>query len=197
MATATFPARENEHPSKEHIMRLAALVGAAAVALVSTAARAQNVSYDYDKSTDFSRFRTYAWMPAAGTRDELNDKRIIAAIDAQLATKGLSRVEPGANPDVLVSYRTNFKEDREIRGYTTGGGWGGYGRFGTGGTGSARTQDILVGALVVEMRDAKTRDVVWRSVASRDVDTKASPEKRDRNLAKAAEKMFKHYPTTK
>jgi hypothetical protein len=36
--------------------------------------------------------------------------------------------------------------------------------------------------------------VIWRSSATRDVDADASPEKRDKNLNKAAEKMFEHYP---
>jgi hypothetical protein len=35
---------------------------------------------------------------------------------------------------------------------------------------------------------------VWRGIATRDVDTKASPEKRDKNIARATEKLFRNYP---
>lgn len=42
--------------------------------------------------------------------------------------------------------------------------------------------------------DAKTGSIVWRGVASKEIDTKASPEKRDKNLRKAAEKLLKSYP---
>jgi anti-sigma-K factor RskA len=53
---------------------------------------------------------------------------------------------------------------------------------------------VSVGTLVVGMLDAKTRSMVWRSTASKDLDLNQSPEKWEKKLNKAAEKMFKHYP---
>jgi len=35
---------------------------------------------------------------------------------------------------------------------------------------------------------------MWRGTASKEVDAKASPEKRDKNINKAAEKLFRNYP---
>lgn len=60
--------------------------------------------------------------------------------------------------------------------------------------GSARAQQVTVGTLFVILRDASTQAVVWRGAATADINAKASPERRDRNIAKATEKMFKHYP---
>jgi hypothetical protein len=168
-------------------MRVAALIGTAAL-LLSTHAWAQDVSYDYDKSVNFSALKTYAWAPDGNIQDELTHKRITAAVDAQLAAKGLRRVEAGATPDVIVTYRAGVRQELEVNGYT------GYrvNRWS-----SARVQQVPVGALVVEMLDAKTKDVVWRGIATKDLDVDASPEKREKNLNKAVEKLFKKYPPSK
>ena len=54
--------------------------------------------------------------------------------------------------------------------------------------------DPLLPPSVVEMMDAGTRSVVWRGLASTDINMKASPEKREKSVNRAAEKLFKHYP---
>jgi len=78
------------------------------LALVSATASAQDVTYDYDKATDFTKLKTYAWISGTNLRDECNHKRIVTAIDAQLTAKGLTQVASGANPDVLVAYHAGF-----------------------------------------------------------------------------------------
>lgn len=42
--------------------------------------------------------------------------------------------------------------------------------------------------------DARTRTIVWRGSATRDIDVNAKPDKRDENINKTAAKLFKHYP---
>jgi len=44
------------------------------------------------------------------------------------------------------------------------------------------------------MYDAANRDLVWRGVASKTIDTKAKPDKQQKNLAKAIAKLLKNYP---
>jgi uncharacterized protein DUF4136 len=46
----------------------------------------------------------------------------------------------------------------------------------------------------VEMMNAATNRVVWRGIANMDIDRKANPEKREKSINKAAEKIFKNYP---
>jgi hypothetical protein len=165
-------------------MRVATLIGTAGL-LLSTNAWAQDVTYDYDKSVNLSAVKTYAWAPDGNIQDALTHKRIVEAVDAQLAAKGLHRVEAGATPDVIVVYRAGVREELEVSGR------GGYrsNRWN-----SARVERVPVGALRVEMLDAKTKSVVWRGIASKDLDVNASPEKREKNINKAAEKLFKSYP---
>ena len=55
----------------------------------------------------------------------------------------------------------------------------------------------MTGTLVIAMVDPETKSVLWRGVASKDLDQNASPEKRDKNINKAMGKLFEHYPPKK
>jgi hypothetical protein len=162
-----------------------------AMAILSTSAAAQDVSYDFDKSADFSSLHDYAWVRGTPVNDELSHKRVVDAIETQLAAKGLHQADGRESADVLIAYHAVFARDLAIHGMSSG--WGGY-RLSR--TGTARAEQVVVGTLVVELIDAKTGSTIWRGIATRDVDVKASPEKREKNINKAAEKLFKHYPPT-
>jgi hypothetical protein len=174
-------------------MRAGPLVGIATLALLGTQAAAQDITYDYDKSADFTRFKTYAWVRGTEVKDPLNHRRIVLAIDAQLAAKGLSKTDQAGKPDLLVTYHVALEQEKQINGYGTGGTWGTV-RWGGMSSGSARVQTITVGSLAVDLVDAQAGAIVWRGIASKDLDDGASPEKRDKNMNKAAEKLFKNYP---
>jgi hypothetical protein len=176
------------------------LMAAIAVLLVPTVTLAQKVSYDYNKSADFTTFKTYAHKDGTKVGQDLIDDRIVAAIDAQLAAKGLTKVE--ANPDVFVIYHVAFDKQKDISTYSSG--YGGYGAYGwgwgggwAGGTTSTQVRDILVGTLVIDIADAKKSELAWRGMGVREVNTQANPEKRDKSINEAAKKIFKNYPPKK
>jgi len=172
-------------------MRIQLILTALGTALVSASASAQKTTYDYDKGADFSRLKTYAWTTGHTLQDELNHKRVVGAIDEQLAAKGLTRVEVGANPDALVAYHASFDRNLQINATSTEP----LGlRFGGTRNGSARVSEIVLGTLVVDMVDANTRSILWRGIATREIDATAKPEQRDKNAGKAAKKPFEHYP---
>jgi len=163
------------------------LVGTAALALLATSGAAQSVSYDYARGTDFSRLKTYAWIDGTGLSDDLNHQRIVNAIDLQMKAKGFTKVESSAHPDVLVAYHADFDKNLEVNGFSTGPAAYRWGR-------SARVEEVLIGRLTVVLLSGENRDLLWRGIATREVDPNADPEKRDRNINKAAEKLFKKYP---
>lgn len=173
-------------------MRNRAYVTVLGVALLGTIAVAQSVNYDYDRTANFSTFRTYAWTRGTALRDELNHKRVVSAIDSQLVSKGLLRVDAEREADVLVAYHANFDENVQITGFSSGYGLPRFGHV----SGTATTQKVMSGTLIVDLIDAQTKSLVWRGSAERDLDPSAKPEKRDKNINKAAEKIFKHYPPT-
>jgi hypothetical protein len=176
------------------MQRIATLICASLV--LGMLASAQSVTYDYDKTADFSKVKTYAWVRGINVDfDGLTNKRIINAVDVQLASKGLTKVEPSENPDVLIAYYALFNKNLLVNWFASG--WGeGFGGFGIDQfrSGSARAEEEWIGTVVVDMKHAKNKSVIWRGIARKEVDVKASPEKQDKTINKAAEKLFKNYP---
>jgi hypothetical protein len=159
---------------------------------------AQKTSYDYDKAATFETFKTYAHKDGTKVGQPLIDDRIVAAIDTELAAKGLQKVD--SNPDVFVVYHVAFDKQKDISTYSSGYG-GGYGPYGwgwgggwAGGTTTTQVRDILIGTLVIDIADAKKGQVAWRGMGVKEVDTQAKPEKRDKSINNAVKKIFKNYP---
>ena len=169
-------------------MTTTTLLCTAGLMLLAGGAAAQDVNYDYDRRANFSAYRTYAWAGGTNLADDLNHARIVAAVDRQLAAKGLAQVDSTGNPDVLVIYRVGLTEDLEVNAYDN--------RWADpfGGPSWARVERVPVGTLVVAMIDAKTRSMVWRASATRDLNLRDNPEKWEKKLNQAVEKMFKRYP---
>jgi hypothetical protein len=182
-------------------MQKRSLIAAAALVLVPALAIAQKVTFDFDKNADFTTFKTYAMKEGTPVGQPLIDERIVGAIDAQMAAKGFKKDD--SNPDVFVVYHVAFDKQKDISTFSSGYA-GGYGPYGWGwgggmgmGTTSTQVRDILVGTLVVDMADAKNKKVVWRGMGTKEIDTNAKPDKRDKSINKAVEKIFKNYPPKK
>ncbi len=176
---------------------------AAAFLLVASFASAQDVSYNFDQKADFAKFKTYQWVTIKDGEplDELTTRMIVQAIETQLAAKGLKKVESG-DADLLVGYQVAVSKEKEVTtfgtGYRTGPGWGGrwYGGYGAygGGVSTTTSTTILIGSLALDMYDSAAKTLVWRGLASKQIDTKASPEKRQKNLDKGMAKLLKSFP---
>jgi hypothetical protein len=181
-------------------MKKIARVSIALFVLAASTAVAQDVRYNFDKDTDFSKFKTYKWVPIkdAPKVDDLRDKQIKDTIDAELATKGLTKTDADT-ADLYVGYQAGIGTEKQFTSYNTdwgyGPGWyrgGWYGRGG--GMTTGQTSTIYVGQLAVDMYDSKNHDLVWRGVASKTIDPKAKPDKQQKNLTMAVTKLLKNYP---
>lgn len=170
--------------------------------LVTISAFAQDVRYNFDKNADFSKFKTYKWVTLkdASKVNDLVDKQIVDAVDAELATKGLTKVtEDSAN--LYIGYQAGVGQEKQFTSYSSdwgyGPGWYGGGWYGGGpsmGTTTGQTSTIYIGQLALDMYDSANKDLAWRGIASKTIDPKAKPEKQQKNLAKAVKKLLKNYP---
>lgn len=149
---------------------------------------AQTVSFDYDRSANFAGYKTYAWVRGTEVPDQFNHRRIVDAVNGQLTVKGM-REASGQPADVLVAYHASFDKNMQIN----ASGWGGY-RLGGMRSGTATVDEIVVGTLIVDVVDASTHNIVWRAIASKEINPKASPEKRDKEIQRAVAKLFRNYP---
>ena len=165
----------------------------------------QDVRYNYDKGTDFSKFKTYKWVliKDAQMPNDIVDKQIKSTIDSQLLTKGLTAVDTD-NADLFLGYQTAVGSEKQFTSFSTGmgpgwgygGGWYGGGWYGGGGmsTTTGQTTTIYVGQLVLDMYNPAGKDLVWRGTVSKTLDPKAKPDKQQKNLNKAVAKLLKNYP---
>jgi hypothetical protein len=181
-------------------MKRTAFVSVALFLLAASTAVAQDVRYNFDKEADFSKFKTYKWVPIkdASKVDDILDKQIKDAIDAELAKKGLTTTEADG-ADLYIGYQVGIGTEKQFTSYDTGWGYGpGWYRGGWygggGGMTTGQTSTIYVGQLAVDMNDSKGHDLVWRGLASKTIDPKAKPDKQQKNLAKAVAKLLKNYP---
>jgi hypothetical protein len=153
-------------------------------------ATAQKVTVDWDKATDFSGFKTYAWGNNTHVKNQLMDQRIIEGIESQLAAKGLQKVDASSNPDLVVRYHGSTSTETQLNTIDTGGwgpgwGWGG-------GMATTTVDKILVGQLIVDIGDVKNKKFIWRGTASGTVSD--NPQKVEKTLDKALNKMFEKFP---
>lgn len=159
-------------------------------ALLAASAVAQQVQTDFDKHADFSQYKTYSWKKVR-VSNQLWEPRIKDAIDSQLSAKGWKQVDDGGDV-VLVAIGTTQVE-RTLNTFYDGFG-GGWRWRGFGGFGSSTTteQDYKQGTLVVDMFDAKSKQLVWRGNAQDMLS--GDPDKNEKKLNKAVVKMFKKFP---
>jgi hypothetical protein len=161
------------------------------VAVLGTAF-AQQVKTDFDHRTNFSQYKTYSWQQIKSA-NSLWDARIKDAVDAQLAAKGWNRVDNGGDVAIVAIATTQTQRSLQTFYDGFGGGWG-WRRFGGGGFGESTTteQDYKEGTLVVDMYDAKNKQLIWRGSAEDTLSSKA--EKNEKNLDKSVAKMLKKFP---
>jgi hypothetical protein len=172
--------------------------------LLASGALAQDVKYNYSKDTDFTKYKTYKWVTIknAAQVDEITAKQITTSINTELAKKGLTMTDSDS-ADLYIGYQTSIGTEQQITAYNTGWGYGpGWGGGWYGGgmgmtTTTATTSTIYKGQLDIDFYDAAKKELIWRGIASKTIDTKAKPDKRQKNIDKGIAKLLKDYPPKK
>ena len=169
-------------------------------ALLLLTACASPVRYDYDVSRDFSRYKTFDLYAAGkhgrnqGGETTLMDKRIRAAVAAELQAKGFAREEV-ADPDFLVAcypvYRT--RRYRTTTRVGVGGGW--YRPWGYRvGTSFSQVHQYREGTLVIEIVDTRTNQLVWRGADEGVLTHLDDPEQANDAVASAVKDTLAKFP---
>jgi len=165
------------------------------------------VQSDYDKSADFTKYKTFEFLGWAEESNKIlnrfDQERIENAFGAEFNKRGFTGVESGG--DIAVSLFLVVDKKTSVTAYTnhmnTGGwgygaGWGWYGGYGGVGMGTSTTNysenDYLEGTLVLDVYDTKTKKMIWQSVGQKTIDE--NPKNAERNVAYVAEKMMKPFP---
>jgi hypothetical protein len=153
----------------------------------------QDVSTDYDKSYNFSQLKTFAVKVGTSWGNPLSEARVVSEIESGLTKKGWTKADE-ATADAIVMLHGATEQKKDLNTFYSGyGGWG-YGGWYGGGMSTAHTtvNEYRVGTLVTDIFDAKTKKLVFRGVATDELSDK--PEKNEKKIKKATEKMFKKFP---
>jgi hypothetical protein len=122
-----------------------------------------SVYSDFDKSIDFSQYKTYAFHRSGIDKvqiSELDKKRILYAIEIELDKKGMSKSE---TPDLLINIFTKEREQVDVNQYNAGWGYGwrwGWNPYLWGGQTYVTTS--TEGTLYIDLIDAKKKELVWQ-----------------------------------
>ena len=169
--------------------------------LLVTAGYAQDVRYNFAAGEDFAKYKTFKWVQIkdAEQLNQIADEQLKTAVAAELAKKGLT-LTTNDDANLYIGYQVALGQEKQFTsfdsgwGYGAGWGRGWYGYGGGGGTTTTTSSTIHVGQLDLDMYDPAAKKLVWRGTASKTIDPKAKPEKRQKNLTKAVAKLLKNYP---
>ncbi len=139
---------------------------------------ARQVKTDYDRNANFAQYKTYSWEQVK-TKDALDIDRVKNAVNAALTAKGWTQVDSSGDVSIIAMETAHDQQTLNTFYDGFGGGWRWRG-FGE------------VGTLVVDLFDAKTKQLVWRGNSSDTLSNNSN--KNIQNLDKDVEKMFKQFP---
>jgi Domain of unknown function (DUF4136) len=177
-------------PEKEPKMRMKIRVSALYTFILILAAPlvAQQVSVNYLKTQDFSKYHTYAWAEENPNqiRNSILAQVAKTDIEAALQSKGLTQVRRLENPDLIVLASGGARRQ------TSYNAWGSgpfFGRMGT-----ITPEQSTEATLIVSLYDAKAKQLVWRGMSQSTLSNNGN--KNQKQVDKAVQKMFKQYPKT-
>jgi hypothetical protein len=175
-------------------MKLLKTMAVMGVALaVAGGAWAQDVKVDFDQSVNFLAIKTFSIKLGTGWGNEFAEKRVMDELTAAITAKGWT-VAPDAQADAQVVFHGAGEKKRDLNTFYSGmgGGYRGWGWGGGMGTATTTVNEYLVGTLVVDVFDTKSKSLIWRGIAQDQLSDKA--EKNAKKRAKAMEKLLKDFP---
>jgi len=173
------------------------------VMLAGTSAMAEKIRVHYDKSLDFSKFKTYGWAPHGAVAHPMLALDAVGAVEAELNSRGLHKV--AENPDLLIAFygavdsEVSMTSNNPI--YNATGGippfdpsmtspgdslyWDGY--YGN------SVVIVHPGQLIIDLIDYKSKKLAWRGFASEAI-SQNNPDKLMDETNSTIKKLFKEYP---
>jgi hypothetical protein len=161
-----------------------------------TAAQAQKTSAAHDENVDFSTFKTFAF-DKDGARNPFVNKMIVDAIDRELTSRRLTKVD--TDPDLRVSFLAATGPDMRVANvpfyHVVNPAYSGM-------VGSSHMQmwDVTNGTLVIDLWDRKSDRVVFRGTVTEvlqrapTADLRGDAKTVSKPINKGIAKVFKKYP---
>lgn len=172
--------------------------GILVASLLLTQLSYSQVTSDYDKNADFSKYKTYSIAGWENDSDkilnEFDKKRITDALTSEFESRGMQLVE--SNGDAAITLYIVVDNKTSTTAYTSynggmgyRGGWG----YGMGNTTTTYSEDdYREGTMVIDMYDEESKNLVWQGVMQTEV--QENPQKREKTIPKKMKKLMKQFP---
>ena len=178
------------------------------IALTGVGCSTIDVSHHHDVTEDFTRLRSYAWMPEAKPSGTLPfdeptaNLRIRIAVEQELHYKGF-HISPAEEADFLIGYQVALNGHLSANDVAT------HYEFSDTATDPALIGIVLTessarpmtyirtyeqGTLILNVADAKTRELIWWSSAQAEIRQTDSVDVRKKRITKAVNKMLGNFP---
>ncbi|MDX1728419.1 MAG: DUF4136 domain-containing protein [Pseudoalteromonas tetraodonis] len=174
----------------------------AALALLT--ACTQTPDWDYDKSANFSNYKTFAWVENASlTKDTNNyqisglmEKRVRNAVNNQLSQQLGMQLVDVAQADVLINYHASVDKELEVDTFNVGYGarWG---YWGTGFNHDVSAREYEVGTLVIDIIDRESNQLIWRGAKDGRLKKKQTPSQREAAIKETVANILSNFPPKK
>lgn len=169
-----------------------------------------DIHTDYDCRADFSKLKTFAWVPDMKQESKdpridnaVTDARIRSAVEKVLTTKGYQKVIEG-QPDFQVAYQAAIKEKLDAKmtdfpystpsmqdivngNFSQDMMWA-YGRSQT------FLSQYEEGTLILDIVDPKKKKLMWRGTAKATVVEERDPAKKEARLHEGVQQIFVAFP---
>jgi hypothetical protein len=167
----------------------------AVLLIAASAVHSQKVKVDFDKSVNFSSYRTFGFSEGQVAINPIVSETIKSTVESELTALGLTRND--AAPDLKLSILA--ASDMDLQG--VGPSWNNENYRFFGGQGNpAALMNITTGTLKIDLVDTKIGRNVWQGIA-RDTLVRSSSgsavedaKNVEKTVKKAIKKMFKQYP---
>jgi hypothetical protein len=179
--------------------RLHLFIGVVAAVLVLCSCKpALKVTSEYDKTVDFTRFKTFAFFNTetlTKALSQLNHERVLNAVKNEMTKRGFS--ESSSTPDLMVNVSAIYTNTAAIAGnnyYEYGSVYRPY----TWGPGIAYTNyDVRRykdGSLIIDVVEPQAKKLLWQGVGMKETDVPAKhPES---EIPKAVASIMAGFPPT-
>ena len=161
--------------------------------VILTSCSSVKVVTDYDTKVDFTSYKTFAFYKKGidkASVSDLDKKRIMRAVEAELVAKGFSK---STNPDILVSIFTKSREQVNVSDNNIGIGWGwGYNPWFYGRT-NININQYTEGTLFIDFIDKNTNELIWQGIGSGAMKM-SNIEKKEERINEFVYKIISTYP---
>ena len=161
-----------------------------------TSCNSIKVTTDYDTKVDFKQYKTFAFYKPGidkATISDLDKKRILRAIEAELLAQGFSKSD---NPDMLVSIFAKSREKVNVNqnnnfGYGYGWGWNPWMMGGI--NNNINVSQYTEGTLFVDFIDKKKKELIWQGIGTGALKIE-SREKKEARVKEFVKEIISRFP---